>query len=134
MLETLACALVGHEVNDLILDEDPGARRCGCGERYLREDGALTRIRHTVACFARGHRFHRMAAREGFHEYGHTEYACHCGHPWLKPQAGAVEITHPPICTLAGHYIRFVCRRDGHAEYRCVACGHPFCFPVRGSE
>ncbi|MGH9330686.1 MAG: hypothetical protein ACRD09_09595, partial [Vicinamibacterales bacterium] len=44
-------------------------RRCCCGTEYLREDGSVTHVCHTLSCFLRHHTYVRLADRDGAHEY-----------------------------------------------------------------
>jgi DNA-directed RNA polymerase subunit RPC12/RpoP len=135
MLTAVPCALVGHDVNDLVLDGDPGRRRCRCGEPFLDEDGSLTRIRHTLECFLFGHRLHRIASRDG-----HAEYLCAlCGHPLLfradrDPFAGRAHLRKKPryACNLFGHAVDTVVQRGTFTEYAC-RCGHTFLAPEAGA-
>lgn len=120
-----------------------GDRRCRCGAEYLREDGSLTHVRHTLSCFLRHHTYTRMADRDGV-----DEYVCvRCGHPLVftadadpfdcgtTPPRGTTlkgRTTHRTftkrvryLCGLFGHRVAAVAGRDGFFEYACH-CGHSF--------
>ena len=95
---------------------------------YLREDGTLTHVRHTLSCFLRHHTYVRLADRDGAHEY----VCVKCGHPLVYP-AGTDPFTDRELftkkvryrCGLFGHRVQAIATRDGFTEYAC-GCGHSF--------
>ena len=125
----LSCAVWGHAVDNRVFrSADPGSRKCRCGEVYLAEDGAVTRVRHTLSCFLRHHTYVLLASR-----HGHNEYVCvRCGHPLVFPLS-ADPFAHRGVfdkkvryaCGLFGHHVSRVTERDGFVEYTCF-CGHSF--------
>jgi DNA-directed RNA polymerase subunit RPC12/RpoP len=125
----LSCAFWGHAVdNHVFRASDRQDRRCRCGAPYLREDGTLTHVRHTLSCFLRHHTYVRLADRDGAHEY----VCVKCGHPLLYPE-GSDPFTERAtftkkvryLCGLFGHRVQQVSERDGFTEYTCH-CGHSF--------
>jgi hypothetical protein len=133
-LRRALCAAFGHRVGNSRFEADPRARRCQCGADYLREDGSVTRAAHTLSCFFLGHRYTRMAERDG-----HAEVACDvCGHPLLfetgrSPYAARRAFTKQVryACGLFGHEVHPVARRHGMTEYAC-RCGHSFLLAEAG--
>ncbi len=131
-LARLWCALVGHEVDNHVFTRASSlARRCRCGATYLTEDGALTRVRHTLSCFLGHHTYQRLIDRDGHHEY----VCVQCGHPLLfradrDPYAREVRFEKKVryLCGLFGHRVEIVATRDGIVEYACH-CGHSFLKP-----
>ena len=131
----LSCAIWGHVVDNATFRRSTEAgRRCRCGQRYLKEDGTLTHVRHTLSCFLRHHTYVRLADRDGAHEY----VCVKCGHPLVYP-AGTDPFTERGqftkkvryLCGLFGHRVQAVAARDGFTEYACH-CGHSFL--VRGTS
>lgn len=127
------CLLFGHAVAP---EPQPSAtastRKCRCGSPYLQK-GELTRARHHLGCFFRGHVYGKISRREGWDEYG----CLHCGHPLLR-QAKADEANSSfrkrvrYACNLYGHKsLREVAQRQGSTEYACD-CGHSFLKATRG--
>jgi hypothetical protein len=128
LLRRLACALVGHEVDNRRFADEGPVKTCGCGRAILRDDGSETRTRHTLSCFLGHHTYSRIGAR-----HGHNEYMCRqCGHPLLfevgnDPYAAApsFEKSVRYLCGLFGHRTHVVTQRAGVTEYAC-GCGHTF--------
>jgi len=126
-LAGMACAILGHEMDNRTLAGDARHPRCGrCREPFLHEDGGVTHTRHVLGCFRYlcnlfGHHVHAVGERHGL-----TEYACGCGHSFLLAPRGLAKVTHPLICTVSGHRVVFVERREAYREHRCVDCGHTF--------
>ena len=125
----LSCAIWGHTVdNDTFRKSAQPGRQCRCGTQYLREDGTLTHVRHTLSCFLRHHTYVRLADRDGAHEY----VCVKCGHPLVYP-AGTDPFTDRELftkkvryrCGLFGHRVQAIAARDGFTEYAC-GCGHSF--------
>ena len=125
----LSCAIWGHAVdNDTFRRSAQPGRQCRCGTQYLREDGTLTHVRHTLSCFLRHHTYVRLADRDGAHEY----VCVRCGHPLVYP-AGTDPFTDRELftkkvryrCGLFGHRVQAIAARDGFTEYAC-GCGHSF--------
>ena len=103
-------------------------RRCLCGAPYLREDGSVTRVGHTLSCVLGHHTYRRLANRNGYHEY----VCVQCGHPLLFQSnhdafARSTEFKKKVryLCGLFGHRVMRVTARDGFVEYACH-CGHTF--------
>jgi hypothetical protein len=127
-LHRVSCALFGHAVDNQRFAVETSEKTCGCGEAILKEDGSITRTRHTLSCFFGGHAYVRSGTRDG-----HNEYVCQqCGHPLL------FEAAHDPyaktdgfekkvryLCNLLGHESHVVTARHGLTEYAC-GCGHTF--------
>jgi predicted RNA-binding Zn-ribbon protein involved in translation (DUF1610 family) len=134
-LQAVTCALFGHRVDNREFARAAGPeRRCGCGEEYLPQDGAHTRVRHTLSCFLREHTYVRSGTRHGHHEY----MCVQCGHPLLfrvdrDPYAGVDQFGKKVryLCNLFGHDVHTVCQRHGFTEYACD-CGHTFLRPQAG--
>ncbi len=127
--QRLLCALFGHHVDNLAFEaSQTGARHCRCGEEFLHEDCAVTRIRHNVSCFLFGHRYVMTGERDGHHEY-----VCFpCGHPLLFEKGRDPYVRRKRfskkvryLCNLFGHRVRRVAQRRGLTEYACD-CGHSF--------
>ncbi len=125
----LWCAVWGHEVdNHRFARESDGERRCRCGAAYLRTDGSLTHVRHTLSCFLGHHTYTRLIERDR-----HTEYVCvQCGHPLLfeterDPYSQAENFRKKVryLCGIFGHHVHPVADRDGYREFACH-CGHTF--------
>jgi len=124
----LSCALFGHRVSNVAFAANPGpVKHCPCGERLL-DMHAETRVSHTVSCFLLGHRYVRIAVRDGHHEYVCTQ----CGHPLLfrmdsDPYADQSTFKKKVryLCNLFGHRVHPVVSRQGFHEYACD-CGHSF--------
>jgi hypothetical protein len=136
-LTRLSCAVWGHHVDNHVFGSRRGAsRHCRCGARYLRTDGTLTRVRHTLSCFLGKHEYVRIAVRDG-----QNEYACvQCGHPLLfaigrDPYADVDAFRKKVryLCGLFGHHVHFVAERDGFVEYACF-CGHTFLKSAAGLD
>ncbi len=129
MLTTLSCRLWGHHVdNHVFRTAAHQERKCRCGADYLREDGSLTRVRHTLSCFLGTHAYEPMARRDGHHEYVCTQ----CGHtlvfradldPYSENAMFRKKVRY--LCGLFGHRVRDVTTRDGFTEHACF-CGHSF--------
>jgi hypothetical protein len=125
----LSCTIWGHHVDNHAFGERGHAdRQCRCGEWYLRTDGSLTRVRHTLSCFLEHHTYVRMAHRDA-----HNEYICvQCGHPLLfaapaDPYASTGQFKKKVryLCGLFGHRVHRVTSRHGFVEHACD-CGHSF--------
>jgi DNA-directed RNA polymerase subunit RPC12/RpoP len=123
------CALFGHQVDNVAFERmRGGAKRCRCGETFLYEHGAETRISHTVSCFLFGHHYVKAGARDGHHEY-----VCFpCGHPLLfeaardpyaQQETFCKKVRY--LCNLFGHRVHRVAERQELTEYACD-CGHSF--------
>ena len=133
-LRRALCAAFGHRVGNAHFAPRERDRRCSCGAEYLSEDGAETRASHNLSCFFLGHRYTKMAERDG-----HAEYACDvCGHPLLfelgrSPYAGKTRFEKQVRyrCGLFGHAVHPVTRRHGMTEYACH-CGHSFLLEREG--
>jgi len=126
----IACALLGHDVDNRVFATTPGPTQCvGCGTAILHEDGTETRIRHDVRCYLVHHEYVTMGERDL-----HNEYVCRkCGHTLLFEQscdpnatAGQFDRRARYLCNLFGHRVHKVGDRDGYVEYACSTCGHPF--------
>ncbi len=125
----LHCILFGHHVNNRAFGENREAhRRCRCGEEFLREDRAVTRIAHVLSCFFLGHTYLKACERDCHHEY----VCSRCGHPLLfkseeSPYArkGGFKKRVRYLCNLSGHSVHTVTERHGLVEYACF-CGHSF--------
>ena len=131
----LSCTVWGHHVDNHTFKRasEPG-RQCRCGAAYLAEDGSLTRVRHTLACFLGHHTYERLTVRDGYHEY----VCVQCGHPLLfhadrDPYATTTRFGKKVryLCGLFGHRVHLATTRDGFAEYACH-CGHTFLKPGTG--
>ena len=130
-----ACALFGHEMDNRTLAGDAAHPRCRrCRQRFLHEDGSVTRTRHVLGCFLRHHTYVRTGLRDGHHEYT----CVRCGHPLL------FEVGRDPyaqeslfrkkvryLCGLLGHDVHTVGARHGLTEYAC-GCGHSFLLAAPG--
>ena len=129
MLTKLTCRLIGHHVDNHVFRSAANQHRvCRCGSSYLREDGSLTHVRHTLSCFLGSHAYEPLARRDGHHEYVCTQ----CGHtllfqadddPYSDDTAFRKKVRY--LCGLFGHQVREVTTRDGFTEYACF-CGHSF--------
>ena len=125
----MSCTIWGHHVDNHVFRETgDAARRCRCGDRYLRTDGSDTRVRHTLSCFLGHHTYVRMADRDGHHEY----VCVQCGHPLLfaatadpYASAGLFKKKVRYLCGLFGHHVHRVTSRKGFEEHACH-CGHSF--------
>ena len=100
---TLACSVLGHEMDNRTLAGDGARPRCArCDQPFLHEDGRVTHTRHVLGCFLRHHTYVRSGVRDG-----HNEYTCvRCGHPLLfeaehDPYAGA-GLFHKKVRYLCG--------------------------------
>jgi len=128
LLRRLACAVVGHAVDNQRFAAEGTVKTCGCGSVILRDDGSETRTRHTLSCFLGHHTYSRIATR-----HGHNEYMCRqCGHPLLfevardpHTAAGSFAKKVRYLCGLFGHRVHVVTERSGRTEYAC-GCGHSF--------
>jgi hypothetical protein len=124
-----SCRLWGHHVDNHVFRRSHGRHRsCRCGAPYLRTDGTVTRVRHTLSCFFGHHTYIRMANRDGHHEYACVQ----CGHPLVfavdaDPYAssGRFEKKVRYLCGLFGHRVHRVTERNGFTEHSCH-CGHSF--------
>jgi transposase-like protein len=130
----VSCAFFGHRVDNREFAAAGGPFRCRCGDSYLGQGAAETRVRHTLSCFLKGHTYVRTGSRRE-----HNEYVCiRCGHPLL------FRIGHDPyaregrfvkkvryLCNLLGHAVHTVCVRSGFTEYACD-CGHTFLRAIPG--
>ena len=124
-----SCALWGHHVDNHAFERArDSARHCRCGVPYLSEDGAVTRVRHTLSCFLRHHTYKRLIDRHGCHEY----VCVQCGHPLLVRADRDLYARRPEfskrvryLCSLLGHDVTVAAARDGFVEYACH-CGHTF--------
>jgi hypothetical protein len=120
-----SCRLWGHHVDNRVFSIEPESRQCRCGANYLRRDGSLTRVRHTLSCFLGKHTYAPLADRDGCREY----VCVQCGHPLVFID-GADPYRRLPgfrkkvryLCGLFGHRAVEVARRDGAIEYACH-CG-----------
>jgi DNA-directed RNA polymerase subunit RPC12/RpoP len=136
-LDRISCGLWGHHVdNGRFARERSSNRRCRCGASYLRPDGTLTRVRHTLSCFLGHHTYRRLVDRDGQHEY----VCVQCGHPllfaaWCDPYAADAQFRKKVryLCGLFGHCVRHVVERNGFHEYACH-CGHTFLLPVAATD
>ena len=109
--------------NEAFLRTSAGGRRCRCGAEYLREDGGVTHVRHTLSCFLRHHTYVRIADRGGVHEY----VCVRCGHPLVFPESAdrfasrdrfAKKVRY--ACGLFGHRVSAVAARDtGYSRPPC---------------
>jgi len=124
----LSCALWGHQVDNRVFSIAPADRRCRCGASYLADDGSLTRVRHTLACFLGKHTYTPLADRDGCREY----VCIQCGHPLVfrndadpYRQTTGFRKKVRYLCGLFGHRVAAVTSRDGCVEYACH-CGHSF--------
>ena len=132
MLAKLTCRLIGHHVdNHVFRSAAKQDRVCGCGSIYLRQDGSLTHVRHTLSCFLGSHAYEPLAWRDGHHEYvctqcGHTLLFQADGDPYSGNTAFRKKVRY--LCGLFGHQVREVTTRDGFTEYACF-CGHSFLKP-----
>jgi hypothetical protein len=123
-----ACAAFGHRVGNRYFTTNPAGRQCPCGDTYLAEDGSETRASHTLGCFFFGHRYTKLAERDG-----HAEYTCDvCGHPVLFALGDSRYAAKTAfrkqtryLCGLLGHTVHKVADRLGTTEYACH-CGHSF--------
>jgi hypothetical protein len=124
----LSCAAFGHHVDNHAFRTQGRARSCRCGAPYLRADGSLTRVRHTLSCFLGRHTYTALIDRDGCREY----VCVQCGHPLLfangqDPYRGRARFEKKVryLCGLFGHRVRLVAKRDGWREFACH-CGHSF--------
>jgi hypothetical protein len=129
-----SCAVLGHQVDNHVLQRSGPARYCKCGEPYLRDDGSITRVRHTLSCFLGHHTYRPLTDRDGCREY----VCVQCGHPLVyternDPYRAASIFTKKVryLCGLFGHRVRAVTTRAGRVEYACH-CGHSFLMPESG--
>jgi hypothetical protein len=123
-----SCALWGHHVDNHIFSTQSEPRRCCCGSPYLKHDGSLTRVRHTLSCFLGKHTYTPLADRDGCREY----VCIQCGHPlvfrdtadpYRRTTGFRKKVRY--LCGLFGHRAMAVVRRNGAIEYAC-RCGHTF--------
>jgi hypothetical protein len=126
-LVRLGCRILGHAVDNRVFRES-SERVCRCGCAILPRDGTETHVRHTLSCFFGGHRYRRLAVRDGHHEYLCEQ----CGHPLLfeqdrDPYAGSDSFEKKVryLCGLFGHRVHRVGERHRLTEYACF-CGHSF--------
>ena len=128
-LQRLVCSAFGHNVNNRAFASRRSVlKECPCGVPFLREDGSVTRVSHTLSCFFFGHNYEKMGSRNG-----HCEFVCIvCGHPLLfdvkRSPYARKESFHKPVnrsCILFGHALHTVADRHGWSEYACE-CGHSF--------
>jgi hypothetical protein len=72
------CSLFGHDVHHVARRAGREEYACGCGHSFLKDERALSHIRHPLVCFFQGHRIEWIAARGML-----DEYVCRdCGHPF----------------------------------------------------
>jgi hypothetical protein len=124
-----SCALWGHHVDNHVFEQATArSRHCRCGTEYLREDGSLTHVRHTLSCFLGHHVYKRLIDRDACHEY----VCVQCGHPLLypadaDPYTSALQFRKKVryLCGIFGHRVTLAANRDGCSEYACH-CGHSF--------
>ena len=124
-----SCRVWGHHVDNHTFRRRHGQERsCRCGEPYLRTDGSVTRVRHTLSCFLGHHTYVRMAVRDRHHEY----VCVQCGHPLVFAADsdpynadGQFRKKVRYLCGLFGHRVHRVTLRDGFVEHACH-CGHSF--------
>ena len=129
LLTRVSCAVWGHHVDNHVFRRSAGPERtCRCGRSYLRHDGSVTRVRHTLSCFLGKHEYVPMSARDRHHEYACVQ----CGHPLVFDAASDPYADRPGfkkkvryLCGLFGHRVHFVTTRDRFVEYTC-GCGHSF--------
>jgi hypothetical protein len=124
----LSCALWGHHVDNHVLAHSSFDRRCRCGEVYLRRDGSITRVRHTLSCFLGRHTYRVLADRDGCREYvcvqcGHPLVYAHDDDPYAQSSVFRKRVRY--LCGVFGHRVAAVSTRDGRVEYACH-CGHSF--------
>jgi DNA-directed RNA polymerase subunit RPC12/RpoP len=80
------CGLFGHRATAAASRDGFVEYACHCGHTFLKDNDALSTIRHPLACTLRGHWIHFVARRSGF-----TEYVCRtCGHPFCFADPKAV--------------------------------------------
>jgi len=133
----LSCRVWGHHVDNHVFRRGRGpGRSCRCGEPYLKTDGSVTRVRHTLSCFLGHHTYVRMADRDGHHEYACVQ----CGHPLVfaaedDPYARSAAFKKKVryLCGLFGHRVHRVTSRNGFVEHACH-CGHSFLKDERPME
>ena len=72
------CGLFGHRVHTVTARNGGVEYACGCGHSFLKPGKGLGRVRHPLACVARGHLVRFVERRARF-----AEYVCRtCGHPF----------------------------------------------------
>ena len=133
LAHTLSCFFGSHHYL-------PVAQRAGhneyvcerCGHPLLFELARDPYSRHrkfnkrvNYGCGIFGHRVHVVAT--GLET---IEYACRCGHSFIKEEKGLNVVRHPLKCVMMGHLVAINQMRGGWAEYRCLRCGHPFCYKL----
>ena len=127
----LSCALWGHHVDNCLPEIAGPDRRCKCGDLYLKRDGTMTRVRHTLTCFLGYHTYEVLVDRDGCREY----VCVRCGHPlvfrdghdpYRRAKAFRKKVRY--LCGVFGHRVVAVAERDGGVEYACH-CGHSFVKP-----
>jgi hypothetical protein len=124
----LDCAVFGHQVDNHVFQRGGAERRCRCGEAYLRHDGSVTRVRHTLSCFLGHHTYRPLTDRDGCREYvcvqcGHPLVYEHASDPYRQTSIFRKKVRY--LCGLFGHRVRAITARDGRVEYACH-CGHSF--------
>lgn len=129
-LSRLWCSVWGHHVDNgrFRRMSTLAPRTCRCGARYLKEDGGLTHVRHTLTCFFGHHTYSKLMERDG-----HREYVCvKCGHPLVfhadcdpNASSGVFKKKVRYLCGIFGHDTHVVTNRDGFREFACH-CGHSF--------
>jgi DNA-directed RNA polymerase subunit RPC12/RpoP len=73
-----ACGLFGHRVHVVAAGSKSTEYACLCGHSFVKGEGALTLIRHPLACVLLGHFVAANEIRGGW-----AEYVCRrCGHPF----------------------------------------------------
>src|SRR5215216_4242336 len=111
-LQRLVCFAFGHNVNNRVFaSRRSGLKECPCGLPFLREDGSVTRVSHTLSCFFFGHDYEKMGSRDG-----HREFVCvTCGHPLLfdvkRSPYARKQSFHKHVkrsCILFGHALHTV--------------------------
>ena len=125
----MSCVLWGHHVDNHEFRRTGNTGRvCRCGEAYLRRDGSITRVRHTLSCFLGHHTYVPLVNRDVHHEY----VCVQCGHPLVfsasaDPYASVSRFEKKVryLCGILGHRVHRVTARDGFVEFTCQ-CGHSF--------
>jgi DNA-directed RNA polymerase subunit RPC12/RpoP len=134
-MRRLTCRVFGHRFANHNLTEVPERERmCSCGESLLRADGAVTHVRHNLACFLGGHSYTKIGERAG-----HCEYVCSdCGHPLMFEREASTYARQERFrkfvrhrCGWFGHVVHEVAERGGLTEYACH-CGHSFLLQAKG--